>query len=107
MRAFARALGVAHSTLSRFFAGRRRLTVRAIRRIGERLSIDVEAHCSAENDRALLALLGHPAFRPSSRWFATMLGIPIDDVNRSLQRLIRERRLVLASRDQWQEGVHG
>ena len=107
MRAFARTLGVSHSTLSRFFAGRRRLTARAIRRIGGKLDIDVEAHCSAENDRALLALLAHPAFRASSRWIATMLGIPIDDVNLSLQRLVRERRLVMESRDRWQEAVHG
>jgi transcriptional regulator with XRE-family HTH domain len=107
MRAFARTLGVSHSTLSRFFAGRRRLTARAIRRIGVALRIDVEAHCSAENDRALLALLPHPSFRANSRWIATMLGIPIDDVNLSLQRLIRERRLVMASREQWQEAVNG
>ena len=107
MRAFARSLGVSHSTLSRFFAGKRRLTARAIRRMGATLRIDVEAHCSAENDRALLALLAHPAFRTNTRWIASMLGIPIDDVNLSLQRLIRERRLVMASRDRWQEAVHG
>ena len=94
------------STLSRFFAawrGRRA----AIRRIGAALRIDVEAHCSAENDRALLARLPHPSFSANSRWMATMLGIPIDDVNLSLQRLIRERRLVMASRDEWQEAVNG
>jgi hypothetical protein len=36
-----------------------------------------------------------------------MLGISIDDVNLSLQRLIRERRLVMASRERWQEAVNG
>ncbi|HWW62311.1 MAG TPA: helix-turn-helix domain-containing protein, partial [Thermoanaerobaculia bacterium] len=52
LRAFARSLGIAHTTLSRFLSGRRRLTSRAIRRIGVALRVDVEAHCSAENDRA-------------------------------------------------------
>jgi len=101
LRAFARTLGIAHTTLSRFLSGQRRLTARAIRRIGATLRLDVEAHCSAENDRALLALLTRPGFRASSRWIATMLGITIDEVNLSLQRLVRERRLIMAGGNSW------
>lgn len=101
LRAFARSVGISHSTLSRFLSGSRRLTARAIRRIGAALRLDVEAHCSAENDRALLAIVTRPGFRASSRWIATMLGITIDDVNLSLQRLIRERRLVMAGGNSW------
>ncbi len=101
LRAFARNLGIAHTTLSRFLSGQRRLTARAIRRIGATLRLDVESYCSAENDRALLALLTRPGFRASSRWIATMLGITIDEVNLSLQRLVRERRLIMAGGNSW------
>ncbi|HVR41421.1 MAG TPA: helix-turn-helix domain-containing protein [Thermoanaerobaculia bacterium] len=108
LRAFARTIAVDHATISRFLRGRRRLTARAIRRIGTLLRVhDVEAHCSAENDRALLALLARPNFHTNTRWIAMRLGITIDDVNLSLQRLLRERRLLMASRDRWQEVVHG
>jgi transcriptional regulator with XRE-family HTH domain len=50
MRAFARTLGVSHSTLSRFFAGRRRLSARAIRRIGALVGASILERLAARND---------------------------------------------------------
>jgi transcriptional regulator with XRE-family HTH domain len=102
LRAFARALRVDHSALSQILRGRRRLTPRVIRRLGARLEVptlDLELHCADENERALAAVLAHPAFRPDSRWLAKLLGIPIDDVNIALQRLVRAGALVMGGHE--------
>jgi uncharacterized protein (TIGR02147 family) len=43
LRAFAKYLGLDHSTLSQMLRGKRRLTTRAIRKFGARLGLDAEA----------------------------------------------------------------
>ncbi len=105
MRAFARALAIDHSSLSQLLRGKRRLTTRTIRRLGALLHLSshaIECHCADENDRALLGLVGTDLFRADSRWIATVLAIPIDEVNVSLQRLIRTRALVMKSSRNWE-----
>lgn len=103
LRAFARALGLDHSSLSQILRGLRRLTPRVIRRLGARLQVpplDVDLHCADENERALAAALTHSAFRADSRWIAQLLGISIDDVNIALQRLVRTGAVVMGGQ-QW------
>jgi transcriptional regulator with XRE-family HTH domain len=105
MRAFARALSIDHSSLSQLLRGKRRLTTRSIRRLGAILRLSrqaIETHCAEENDRALLGLVGTDLFRADSRWIATVLAIPVDEVNVSLQRLVRTRALVMKSRRNWE-----
>lgn len=105
MRAFARALAIDHSSLSQLLRGKRRLTTRSIRRLGAILRLSsqtIEGYCAEENDRALLGLVGTDLFRANSRWIATVLAIPIDEVNVSLQRLVRTRALVMKSSCTWE-----
>lgn len=102
LRAFARSLGFDHASLSQILRGRRRLTPRLIRRLGARLQVPrlaVELHCADENERALAAVVAHPSFRPDSRWLAKLLGIPIDEVNVALQRLVRTGALVMGGNE--------
>jgi hypothetical protein len=104
LRAFARHLRVDHATLSQTMRGRRRLTPRAVGRLGARLGLSraaIDAICAATNDGVVLAFVGHPSFRPDSRWIAIRLGLPLDDVNMSLQRLLRGGALLMQSRDRW------
>jgi len=104
LRAFARQLGTHHSTLSQLVAGERRLTPRAVRRLGMRLGLttaEIEAACVAENAAAVLALLDAGRLRPDSRWIATVTGIPLDDVNVALHHLLWQRRLTMQTPDSW------
>ena len=104
LRAFARAIGTDHSTLSQILRGRRRLTQRTIGRLGASLrlsSSEIAESCTASNDAAVLAAVARPSFRADSRWIATVAGITLDDVNVSLQRLLYRGALIMASPAEW------
>jgi transcriptional regulator with XRE-family HTH domain len=104
LRSFARALSIDHSTLSQILRGRRRLTGRNVRALGRRLHLTAPAiaeHCAAENESAVLAALERPGFRPDSRWLASIAGIPLDEVNVTVQRLLRKRMVTMTSRERW------
>jgi transcriptional regulator with XRE-family HTH domain len=106
LRAFARFLALDHSTLSQILRGRRRLTARNVRALGPKLRLTASAiaeHCALEHEAAVLAAVRRPGFRADSRWLATMAGIPLDDVNVTLQRLLRKRRLTMPSPARWAE----
>src|SRR5262245_58028053 len=104
LRAFARSLSIDHSALSQILRGRRRLTLRSVRALAPKLALDAAAvaeHCAAENDAAILDAIGRPNFRADSRWLASMSGIPLDQVNVALQRLLRKGMVVMQSRQTW------
>ena len=104
LRAFARSLAVDHSTLSQILRGKRRLTARNVHAFGCRLRLtarDIEELAALEYESAVLDAVGRPAFRPDSRWLASVTGIPLDAVNFTLQRLLRKRKLTMASRERW------
>jgi transcriptional regulator with XRE-family HTH domain len=113
LRAFARFLAIDHSALSQILRGKRRLTARSVRALGSRLSLDAPAvaeHCAAENEAAILDAIGRPNFRADSRWLSTMSGVPLDQVNVALQRLLRKGLLVMQARERWirpKEKRHG
>ena len=110
LRAFARALGTDHAALSRILERRRRLTPRAVRRLGARLGLapsEIAAACVAENAAAVLRVVGDPRFRADSRWVATMTGIPLDDVNVALHHRLWQRRLTMQTRDTWTGATPG
>jgi len=101
LRAFARFLSVDHSTLSQILRGKRRVTARNVRELGRRLRLSapaVDEHCAVEHESAILAAVQRPGFRADSRWLATMAGIPLDEVNVTLQRLLRKRKLTMGRR---------
>jgi uncharacterized protein (TIGR02147 family) len=131
LRAFAKNLGVNHSTLSQIMRGRRALTRQTIERLGARLKLSAgeiarftsalqrpveadgtirEASLLAHDTacaiaqwqhHAILELLRLPEFRPDSRWIARVLDLSVDEVNISLQRLLRLGMLEMRSRDKW------
>jgi transcriptional regulator with XRE-family HTH domain len=104
LRSFARALSLDHSTLSQILRGKRRLTGRNVRTLGRRLRLDapdIAEFCALENESAVLSALGRPNFRADSRWVANMVGIPLDEVNVTLQRLLRKRIVTMAARARW------
>ena len=105
LRAFARSLAIDHSALSQILRGKRRLTTRAIRSLGRALRLsaaDIAEHCAAEHEAAVLATLTRPGFRADSRWVSTVAGIPLDEVNVALQRLLRKRMMIMSGRAVWQ-----
>jgi len=105
LRSFARDLSVDHSTLSQILRGKRRLTGRNVRAFGRRLRLpapEIAELCAVENECAVLSALDRPNFQADSRWVASMIGIPLDDVNVTLQRLLRKRIVTMTTRARWQ-----
>ena len=104
LRAFARTLGVDHSTLSQILRGKRNLTPTVIERFGRKLGLDAEtrARFAVEPHRrpavredvvrlladwehgAIVELAQLDCFQPDSRWIARVLGITADAVNIAL-----------------------
>jgi len=107
LRAFARDMGVHHSTLSRVMRGTQRIAVRTIGAIAAKLRLaadTVRASERSEVDAAVIAAIARRGFRPDCRWIAAVTGIPLDEVNASLHRLLRDRALRMDSRDRWTIG---
>lgn len=110
LRSFARDLVVDHSTLSQILRGKRRLTGRIVRAFGRRLRLApaaVAELCALENETAVLSALDRPNFRSDSRWIASMVGIPLDEVNITLQRLLRKRIVTMTTRARWERTQRG
>jgi transcriptional regulator with XRE-family HTH domain len=105
LRSFARDLSIDHSTLSQILRGRRRLTGRSVRALGRRLRLAdpaIAELCALENESAVLSALDRPSFQADSRWIASMVGIPLDEVNVTLQRLLRKRIVTMTTRARWE-----
>ena len=105
LRSFARDLSVHHSTLSQILRGKRRVTGRSVRAFGRRLRLAAPAIaelCALENESAVLSTLDRPNFQADSRWVASMAGIPLDEVNVALQRLLRKRIVTMTARARWE-----
>jgi plasmid maintenance system antidote protein VapI len=128
LRAFARQLGINHSTLSQIIRGKRRLTPFTVKTLGRNLGLPDDAidnyAASLQSDQptstksfqfdldtfqlvavwyhqAILELTHTKSFRPDSRWIATILGITVDEVNVAVQRLLRLGLLEMSSKDRW------
>jgi transcriptional regulator with XRE-family HTH domain len=98
LRAFARRLGVHHTTIARILGGRHRLTARRIAALGARLGLSAREIGAAhlhEHQRLVASLVESADFRADSRWLATRSGLAVDAVNVALQSLLRERRVVM------------
>lgn len=104
LRAFARMLGMHHSTVSQLLQSRRRLTSRTIRRLGARLRLapeQVREACVTEHCAAIRRLVVDPRFRADSRWISVMAGIPLDDVNVALHWLLYTGDLTMSAPRTW------
>lgn len=104
MRAFARSLGTDHATLSQIIRGRRAVTSRTIRSLAPALGLtkaEVTELCLRAYETAVVEAIGDPRFRPNSRWLSIHLGIPLDDINLTLHRLLRANVIALRSATTW------
>jgi transcriptional regulator with XRE-family HTH domain len=104
LRAFARDLGLHHSTLSRLMRGTQRAARPTIAALATKLRLAAETIREGERgevDRAILRAIGRRAFRPDCRWIAAVTGLSLDTVNASLHRLLRDRALRMDSHDRW------
>lgn len=103
LRAFARALGVSHSSLSRLVRGQRP-SVRAIAALGPRLGwSDAHVRDTVARRRVdvLRALAGTRGFVADARWIAARTGLSLDHVQIALHDAVRTRRLSLSSTRVW------
>ena len=92
LRAFARFLGIDHSTLSQILRGRRALTGSVAERLATRIGAPAtDARIEAE----LIARVRRSRFRPDCRHIAERIGVTVDDVNVVLQRLLRTNVIVM------------
>jgi len=105
LRAFARMLGIDHSSLSQILRRRRRLTARVMRRLGAALRVapaDVARAAAQANADTLARVVRDPAFRPDCRWIASKLGIRLDEVQLALQEVLRTGRVVMRTSRRWE-----
>jgi uncharacterized protein (TIGR02147 family) len=133
LRAFAKYLGIDHSTLSQLFRGKRQFTAAHIRkacvRLGfnafdietwqhlesqgpatesvsqeiKQLSDDIASVMNDINHYAILELTRLEGFQADSRWIARMLGITTDEVNITVQCLLRLQLLEMVSPTRWED----
>lgn len=104
LRRFARELRVHHSTLSRLLNGQRPIQADAIARLGVRLGVasdQLRAFITREEIELVRGAIGRPAFRPDSRWLASVSGLSVDRVNIALHTLLRSRQLRMEAADRW------
>ena len=98
LRAFGRALGIDHSTLSQVMRGGRRLTPRSVLRLATRLGIPQHEADAFAKEAQLLQSMGRRSFRPRSSEVARRLGISVDEANVLLQRMLRTRQMRMTDR---------
>ena len=104
LRAFARDLGLHHTSLSRILRGGQRVRTTTLAALAARLRFGtgiLRATEDAEIDRVVLAAIRRRTFRPDVRWIASVTGVAVHDVQSALHRLLRDRLLVMTSRDRW------
>jgi transcriptional regulator with XRE-family HTH domain len=108
LRAFARDLGVDHSSLSQWLRGRRAFTVEVIERLGARLRLSprqtrvfTELGEAEGPDARIFELARGEGLRADSRWIAARLDIGVDETNVALQRLLRLQLLAMPAADRW------
>jgi uncharacterized protein (TIGR02147 family) len=130
LRSFALQLGINHSTLSQLVRGKRVLTPRMIKNLGERLGLrpeEIEAFMAHERQaadtvvsheirwltmetvallsdgshRAILEMTSMEGFVPDTRWIARALDLTVDEVNMALSRLTRLGLLEMATANRW------
>lgn len=113
LRSWARAMGVDHASMSQILRGHRRLTAKKVRAFCARLGIpatEAEEYCALEQEAVLLDSVSSGSYRADSRRLAMTLGIPVDQVNITLQRVLRKRMMIMKERDCWvraEESIDG
>lgn len=103
LRAFARALGTSHSSLSRLSRGQRP-SARAVASLGRRLGwSDAHIHEAVARVRVtqLQRVAARHGFVADARWIAARTGWSLDEVQIALHDALRTRRLAMTSAHAW------
>lgn len=135
LRAFAKSLGVDHSSLSQMLRGKRRITPETVGDFCTKLGVDAARAAAFQSEAtmntrevpaavydaivqlaqdaaglmsewsgyAILELVRLRDFRPDTRWIANVLGVTPDEVNVSLQRLLRLGLLEMTDTTKWRD----
>jgi plasmid maintenance system antidote protein VapI len=130
LRAFARYLGLDHSTLSQLLRGRRRFTTAMIERVGKRLALtpqmitqlvelertptepwvsrelkqlsrDAALTLAEWHHHAILELTHLATFKADVRWISRVLDVSVDQVTMAITRLARLGLLDMRSPTTW------
>jgi hypothetical protein len=104
LRAFARAVGTSHASLSRLWRGTQRPRSSTIAAVGARLGWTDERIAGAVRDAnvaRLCALVARPGFRADVRWLAVRLNLSLDEVQLALHEALRCRRLSMSAPAAW------
>lgn len=102
LRAFARALGISHSSASRLCRGRRP-SAQVVALLGPRLGwsgVQVAAAVARTRVDHLRDLAAGP-FVVDARWIASRTGMSLDDVQVALHEAVRTGRLTMTSTTAW------
>lgn len=62
----------------------------------------VAEYLAREEAAAVVEAIGRRAFRPDSRWLASVTGVSVDRVNIVLQKLLRVGALRMGSTERWE-----
>lgn len=121
MRAFARSLSVEASELSKILNSKRRISVSMFRKLESRMDMRSalkeklvpsqfvelpEEHftlLSEWSHFAILELISTHNFKGDARWIARRLGLPIEEVKQSIDRLQKCGYLKVSPRGKWQD----
>ena len=117
LRALARHLGMNHSTLSQLLRGKRQLSTRTIRVLGQRLGLGepaIEAFVAQERrfpanhsggeievQHRILELATLENFKADVGWIARVLGITTDAVNVGLAQLLAMGLMCMEDKNRW------
>jgi len=117
LRAFARRLGIDHSTLSQMLRGRRPFSDKTIRAFGRKLRLGAEQvdgfiayeqlfpsnHAPDEIDiqQRILELAARDNFRPDVAWIAREIEAPVEAIHVALTQLLALDLLRMEDRDRW------
>jgi hypothetical protein len=104
LRAFARDLATSHASLSQILREQRRVSLRLALRLGRRAGIaaeEISAWCATQLDELVLRAIRSGSFQPASRWIAVRTGLPLDEVNGALVRLLRRGAITMESPKNW------
>lgn len=104
LRAFARDLGMHHTTVARALDPAHRITQNTARRVGRTLKLstaEVQAACLNANAEWLARCLRTHWIMPNSRSLAVLTSMSIDDVNVALTHLLYQRHVTMHSTSSW------
>jgi len=104
LRAFASALRISHSALSRLGRGDQHASDATIASIGRRLnwpSARILSMMREQRFRRVARVADSPAFVPDARWIASRANLSLDDVQLTLHDALRTGRLDMTARDSW------